>query len=132
TSKIYLYQDGIAIGNASKTSNWDGTGALQAGRGYANNAWTGFWNGRVDDVRVYDRALSATEVANLADSTAASKYDFSEGSGTTSADAGYKGNTVTLGSATSWVNGHVGKALSMSNSSNGYAAGVGPSMRTDK
>ena len=131
-NKTYLYVNGIVIGNATKTVNWDATGPLQAGREKTGGAWGGYFNGEVDDVRVYNRALSATEIANLADDGPMVEWDFSESSGTTTADAGYEADTGTLGSAASFVAGHVGNAVSMSNSSNGYVVGNTSAVRTDK
>src|ERR1019366_8191145 len=108
-----LYVNGAAAGNSSKTVNWDATGALQVGRGYVDDAWTGYFNGKVADVRVYDRALSRTEITNLADGSPELRWDFSEGSGTTTADSSPTGDGGTFGSgagAPSWTAGHAGTA----------------------
>lgn len=123
TSKIYLYVNGAAVGNSSKTVNWDATGPLEVGRGYLDDAWAGNFNGKVEDVRVYDRALSGTEITNLADGSPQLQWDFSEGSGTTAADSSPVGDDGTLGSGLGfpiWTAGHVGNALSMTILSGGY------------
>ncbi len=60
-----VYADGTLV--ASGAENWENlTPPLSCTIGnYINN--TGFpWSGNIDDVRIYDRALTATEVANLA------------------------------------------------------------------
>jgi hypothetical protein len=41
------------------------TGPLAVGRGFYGGSRTDFWPGTVDDVRVWDRALSAADVAGL-------------------------------------------------------------------
>jgi len=122
-SKIYLYVNGAGTGNSTKTVNWDATGPLQAGRGYLDDAWAGYLNGKVDDVRVYDRALSTTEITNLADGSPQLQWDFSEGSGTTTADASVTGDGGTFGSgagAPTWTAGHAGSSVSVTNGANGY------------
>jgi hypothetical protein len=131
-SKMYLYVNGNVIGNASKSTSWDATGAVQAGRAYIGDAWSGYFNGKVDDVRIYNRALSATEIANLAQNGPMVQWDFSESSGSTTVDAGSVGDTGTLGSAASFVAGHAGNAISMSNSSNGYVVGATSAVDTSK
>lgn len=130
--KIYLYVNGSVIGNAGKTLSWDATGAVQAGRDLAADSWGQFFNGSVDDVRIYNRALSATEIANLAQSKQSVKWNFSESSGTTTADTGTEGNTGTLGSGTSFAAGHAGNGVQMSGTSTGYVVGAANAVRTDQ
>jgi hypothetical protein len=131
-NKIYLYVNGNVIGNATKSSSWDATGAVQAGRAYVSDAWAGYFNGQVDDVRVYDRALSATEAANLAQDKPLNLWSFTESAGSTTADSGTVGNTGTLGSAASFTAGHAGNAITMSNSANGYVQGATMGVSTNK
>ncbi|MEO3871854.1 LamG-like jellyroll fold domain-containing protein [Nonomuraea sp. B12E4] len=47
-------------------SAWNATGPLQLGRTKAAGAFTGYWPGSVDDVRVYDGVLNAEQIAQLA------------------------------------------------------------------
>jgi prepilin-type N-terminal cleavage/methylation domain-containing protein len=59
-----LYVDGVLSGtplNISSTLPISNTNALQMGR----NASAQAWNGDIDDVRIYNRALSAAEIAAL-------------------------------------------------------------------
>jgi hypothetical protein len=58
-----LYADGTLKESASKP-NWDLNPSVCYIGCYLNNG--AFWNGPVDDVRIYNRALSATEVSALA------------------------------------------------------------------
>jgi len=89
-----------------------------------------FFDGIVDEVRIYNRALSATEVAALYARTGITKaraaapanglvgyWSFSEGSGSSTADRSGNGNTGTLTNMenTDWVTGKRGKALDFNN-----------------
>jgi hypothetical protein len=131
-NRIFLYVNGNVIGNATKTVYWDATGPLQAGRMVANDAWAGYFNGKVDDVRVYNRALSAAQVANLAQDKPLNQWNFSEAAGSTTVDSGTVGNTGTLGSAASLTAGHSGNAVTMSNNANGYVQGATTGVLTTK
>lgn len=71
---VQLYVNGVAQTAVSHTSVFNATGPLQAGRAKEFGAWQGTatgsypwgpWAGRVDDVRVYRRALDAAEVTAL-------------------------------------------------------------------
>jgi hypothetical protein len=58
------YLDGVQQGSTDTTtfSNIVGTSTLQIGRG---NGGIRYFNGQIDDVRIYNRALSSSEVAAL-------------------------------------------------------------------
>jgi hypothetical protein len=58
-----LYIDGIAQ-PATNTAH-DATGAVTSALIGATSLTTGFFNGQIDDVRIYDAALTATQVARL-------------------------------------------------------------------
>jgi hypothetical protein len=66
-AKLYLYQDGLCAESKSLhgpiNRNW--SRVLLGENGQAPNR---FWNGLLDDVRLYNRALSAEEVGVLAES----------------------------------------------------------------
>ncbi len=70
-----------------------------------------FFNGTIDEVRIYDRALSQQEIQN--DMRALVGYwKFDECSGNTTADSSGNGNTGALIDGPVWVDGKFGKALS--------------------
>jgi hypothetical protein len=73
-----------------------------------------WWNGLMDDIRVYNRALSATEVAGLAGPSLVGWWKFDEGSGTTLHDSSGYGHDGVLKGNVTWTQGPVGKALSFS------------------
>ena len=82
-----------------------------------NNEATGrYFNGIIDEVKLYDRALSADEVAKqyaaaseTAEAGLVASWAFNEGEGTTAKDSAGKNNGKIVGAK--WVDGKVGKAL---------------------
>ncbi|MFH0924245.1 MAG: LamG-like jellyroll fold domain-containing protein [bacterium] len=85
--------------------------------GYYDNSQ--IFSGLIDQVRIYNRALSATEVAasyrngagRLSDGLVAG-WNFNEGTGTTVDDASGNGNNGTLTNGPTWVTRKFGKSLS--------------------
>ena len=131
TTSLDLYINGTSNGSATKTLSWDATGGVQFGRMLSADAYTGYFPGVVDDVRVYGRALSATEIRNLGGTQLRSHLDFSEGAGATTSDSGMNGGTATL-SGTSWNGGgHAGSDLSFDGSSS-YVQGAGAAVETNE
>ncbi|WP_285561092.1 carboxypeptidase regulatory-like domain-containing protein [Actinoplanes regularis] len=67
TKKLTLYVNGVAqTTTATLTGGFNATGALTIGKRKWNGADDGFFNGDIDDVRVYSFAETATKVAALA------------------------------------------------------------------
>lgn len=62
--ELTLYINGVAVGTSTTTSGsyTNGTGALRIGE---RNDGSGDVNGRIDEVRIYNRALASNEVAAL-------------------------------------------------------------------
>src|SRR5262249_41827529 len=97
----------------------------------------GLLTGSVDEVRLYNRALSASEIqtvmntagGNTSSTTAGvggtpppglvAAYSFNEGGGTTASDASGNGNTGTVVNSPTWVTGEYGSALLL-NGTNQY------------
>lgn len=149
---LKLFVDGVAQTPAGHTSVWNATGAFQVGRVKEFGAWlTGDpgtvawapWAGRIDDVRVYRRALSATEVGELATDKPITQWDFSEaaGSGTTTADTLGNDNTGTLDDVGTAVPTFVSAAPRSGNAVNvpytdatnyGFVEGAKGGVRTDR
>jgi hypothetical protein len=75
SSGMFLYIDGTLLAsNASVTTAQSYTGYWRVGYDRMDNSWTdwpagartqAYFNGAIDDVLIYNRALSAAEVANL-------------------------------------------------------------------
>jgi hypothetical protein len=67
SKKIFIYNDGnldVAAGGLSYTYD-PVAGSRIAAIGQRSTAGGIFWNGSIDDVRIYNRALSSTEVGDL-------------------------------------------------------------------
>ncbi|MFZ3031617.1 MAG: LamG domain-containing protein [Candidatus Moraniibacteriota bacterium] len=129
-----IYIDGVAngatdtgtIGNIGDLSN-----ALVLAQGAESDANNPF-DGRLDEFRFYNRALTATEIQSLyalgggtkvnssisqnqgtgrIDSGLAGYWAMDEGSGTSATDASTNGNTGTLTNGPTWTTGQVGGAV---------------------
>ncbi|MEV5548716.1 LamG-like jellyroll fold domain-containing protein [Streptomyces sp. NPDC052309] len=67
SNEIRLYVDGEPAATAAGGAAYPSTGALSVGRAQWGGSNTDFWNGAVDEVHAYDRALTAEEVKALHD-----------------------------------------------------------------
>jgi hypothetical protein len=65
---LKLYVDGQLAGSASACSGGAATGNTVIGRAKYGGQPVDFWRGAIDQVHVYDRALTDEEVATLHDS----------------------------------------------------------------
>ena len=102
---LSFYVDGRLQDTTPAPAPWAPSGHLVIGRGrFAGNP-VDFTQGAIDDVRVYDQALTATDVAQLAIS---GTWRLDEGAGTTAADDSLEGNDGTLSTGASWTTGVVG------------------------
>jgi len=134
SSGILIYIDGV-----SATLTIDSTGLSSENFTNTGNftiAYDGGANykGLVDEARIYNRALSATEIWNLYQAgggtrvnSANSQVDalerglagywkLDDGSGTTATDASTNGNTSTLTNGPTWTTGQIGGAVSFDGS----------------
>ena len=121
TAKFYI--DGIGHGGTfvyGSTTDSDrytaGTLTAYIGYSYDNTPARRYWDGIIDELRIYNRAFDPSEVKAL--------YEFApgpvgwwkmdEGVGSTAVDSSGNGNNGSLGtgnSAPAWANGKFGKAL---------------------
>ncbi|MYR46527.1 LamG-like jellyroll fold domain-containing protein [Streptomyces sp. SID5910] len=65
SNQIKLYVDGTLAATAAAGPNYAASGPLAVGRAQWNGQDTDFWNGAVDEVHAYDKALTAEEVSAL-------------------------------------------------------------------
>ncbi len=63
--QLRIYVDGVRSGVAAYTGAWNATGHTIVGRAKWNGAPVDYFNGAIDQVRVYSRALSDADVAVL-------------------------------------------------------------------
>ena len=115
---VKFYIDGVETIKTLNYTPGTGNGSLRIGTMTPYGSW---FNGLIDEVRIYNRALSAEEVRyhyNRGGPIAHWKFD--EGQGTTVYDSSGNGNNGTLNLGTSgntttsaaWVPGKFGSALS--------------------
>ena len=84
----------------------------------------GYFNGQMDDVRLYNGVLTAGEITALANTPGrlVANWKLDEGSGTTASDSTGNGSTGTLQNGPTWVAGKVGSgALSFDGVNDGIA-----------
>ncbi|MET9881256.1 LamG domain-containing protein [Actinacidiphila glaucinigra] len=65
-----LYVNGAAATSVTVPALWNGPGAFVMGSNWWKGAQTDPWNGRLDDVQVWDRALPAADVTKIVQDTA--------------------------------------------------------------
>lgn len=128
-STMYLYIDGILVTSTTVS------GSVSNGTGFCIGDTCGGIrnvNGSIDEVRVYNRAIAASEVASLyaqgggtksntsvsqpqgtgrLDSGLAGYWKLDDGSGTSATDSSTNGNTGTLTSGPTWSTGQIGGAV---------------------
>jgi hypothetical protein len=121
-----LYVDGVQAGShtgmtikpsdlGNTTQNWIGRSQFSADP---------YLDGRVDDFRIYNRALSASDVTHVMNGQTAlpiAELSFNETSGTTASDLSGNGWTGTLTGGAAWAAGNSSNAVDL-NGTNGYVA----------
>jgi len=127
-----LYVDGVLAGSGSGAlTSYASTYYFGVGSRYNGSLWeTFFFDGSVDEVRMYNRTLSATEIWNLyqagggailnspdlqidaLEQGLAGYWKLDDGSGTSATDASTNGNTGTLTNGPTWTTGQIGGAVS--------------------
>ena len=66
---MYLYVNGTLASSAVVGTPFASAGALSIGREWNNSAYDAYLNGRIDEARAYQRALTAAQVSTLATAT---------------------------------------------------------------
>ncbi|MFC3572756.1 LamG domain-containing protein [Streptomyces yaanensis] len=69
-TQVLLYVNGRLEGSAATTLSWAATQGFNIGRAKWDGAPVNRWKGQVDDVRAYNRALTAAEAAVISGKTA--------------------------------------------------------------
>ncbi|MFI7150159.1 LamG-like jellyroll fold domain-containing protein [Nonomuraea sp. NPDC050022] len=131
--KIRIYVDGVPGTTGDHLTPWKATGSVQLGRAQVGGQAVNYWPGSLDEVRVYDRALTLDEIHDLAGSPATEEVflPLDEGTGTTAQDVSGNYRLGTLGAAASWTTGKVGTGAVMFGGGTETLSTTGPALRTD-
>ncbi len=110
-----LYVDGVLVDTGPATPVTEADGELKIG---GDSTASEFFDGRIDEVRIYDRVLSEAEVDSDMEipietpkSGPVAAYSFDEGSGTTVEDVTGDGHTATIHGAGWTTRGRYGGAM---------------------
>ncbi|WP_146104021.1 LamG-like jellyroll fold domain-containing protein [Nonomuraea solani] len=129
--QLRIYVDGVPGTTTGHTTPWKGTGTVQLGRAQAAGGPVEYWPGALDEVRIYDRLLTAGEIHDLAAAPATEELflPLDDGSGTTAQEVSGNYRIGTLAGGASWTTGQVGTgAVRLSG---GSVSTGGPAVRTD-
>jgi hypothetical protein len=101
--KIRLYVDGVLAGSATRTLGFDAAGPFTFGRGKWEGVQTNPWVGGIDEVRAYNRVLSAAELQAIVsrDNVTLGAWAL-DGNG---ADSSGRGRTATAAAGVDWTAG---------------------------
>ncbi|MDD2767061.1 MAG: LamG domain-containing protein [Candidatus Moranbacteria bacterium] len=135
---IYLFVDGVLNSTTTVSGSVSSSYLFHVGSDSNPDRNT---NALIDDVRVYNRALSVTEIANLydlgqsdkvnssisqsqgtgrLDSGLAGYWKMDDNTGTSATDSSTNGNTGTLTNGPTWTTGQIGGGLNFAAASNQY------------
>ena len=126
-STLTLYIDGVAVGTANYSDPIDLSGGNNNYLGkYAGNNF--FWNGQIDEVEVFNRAITGAEVLKIYNSSCTGKCPCTpapdgmvswwraEGDAVDTKD----GNDGTFNGTPAYSSGEVGRAFSFNNDASSY------------
>jgi hypothetical protein len=132
---VKLYINGILEGSTTTgtipSSIGDDAGEISIGAEDTGGTPANYFDGHIDEVRVYNRALSPTEITNLYNWAPGpvGYWKLDEGNGTSAYDSSDNENTGTLGSgdsAPTWATGKFGHGLEFDGSNDYVDIGTGP------
>jgi hypothetical protein len=147
TKKIWLYVNGTRVGDGTLNTPWQPPASannLVIGRGKVRSQPAEYWNGSVDDVRLYTGQLDQKRVTGLYRSypaqagaatlpvADAGAWRLDENTGTVADDSSGRGMNATLKGGTGWVGGRDGPAALNLDGTSGYAETSGPIVDTTR
>ena len=114
--QLRLYVNGEQAGTATFASPWSAAGSLVFGRGKHQGQSADFLDGRIDEVRTYDRALTSNEIAELYDAVPTGLWYLDDGSGSVAVDSVGSNNGDLGGGASFTGDGFIGGAVGLDGS----------------
>ncbi|MFE1437923.1 LamG-like jellyroll fold domain-containing protein [Streptomyces sp. NPDC058739] len=135
--QLRLYVNGKLSGSTAYSTAWEARRGLRIGAGSYNGKPGAYFPGTIDDLKIFDRALSAAEAARLQQDQeltggrpARAVFPLDEAAGATETAGAAPEQPLTLnGGATAGAEGVAGRALTL-NGSTGYAATDRPVLNT--
>ena len=128
-TEVRLYRNGILLGTGATTGTYDpsSTNDIRIGARASGSSFA--YDGLLDDVRMYDYALSQADIMQLYNGgKPIAHYRLDEGAGVRVFDESGEGNHGTTTNMvvdnTNWVNGKFGKALDFDGSDDYVALGA--------
>lgn len=143
SKKIWLYVNANRIDDGTLRTAWKSTGGLRIGRATVNGGPAAFWEGSVDDVRLYSTLLDKDRITALFRSyptdaatpnlpvADAGHWKFDENTGTVTADASGRGRPATLRGGAGWFGGRQGNTSWLDGTA-GYAETDVPVLTTNQ
>ncbi|RJQ70248.1 LamG domain-containing protein [Pseudonocardiaceae bacterium YIM PH 21723] len=125
-----LYVNAREVGKSEVPNPWSGAGATTIGRAKWQGRSTDYFTGDIDDVRIWDRRIYESEIAEIADQpTLVGQWDFDEQDGSTAADSSGFGRPLSMKDGATFTSGHSGNAGSFGGKA--YADAGKPVLRTE-
>ncbi|PRH79980.1 hypothetical protein C6N75_06680 [Streptomyces solincola] len=139
SKQLLLYVNGVLAGSTPYTTPWDARRGLQIGAANLNGQVTNHFPGAIDELRIFDRPVSATEVGRLhrlegigAGRTARAVFPLDEPAGGTEVTGRAETQPLKLaGNARLGSTGAAGRALQLDGDGD-YAHGVAPHTDTQR
>jgi hypothetical protein len=142
--QIRFYVDGQKTAQVTAPVMWSARARTQIGAATYRGTTTDFWNGDIDDVKIYNRILSDlpfdsaygdadAEIYHLATRPVRPEgwWTLDEGAGNTAADSSGNGRTATGAGTPMWNDAGAFDAATSLNGTNQWLATSGPALRTD-
>ncbi|KJK48105.1 hypothetical protein UK23_18110 [Lentzea aerocolonigenes] len=135
TRDVKLYVNGVLQGVVKATSPWNATGDLRIGQAKASGNFGSSWLGGLDEVRLYDRALTDAEVVGEVrrDNVQVGHWRFEEDLATVARNSVTTGESATLSGGVSFFEQRPQpKNNAVRFDGTGQIRTTGPVVRTDK
>jgi hypothetical protein len=134
SGNLTLYVNGVQSGGTGQAGS-AGAGTIGSAIGTRYDHPNYFWPGLIDDVRFYNRQLSAADIMTLYTSTGGESGDINsnlvgywkldENSGTLANDSSINGNTAALTNGPTWAAGKVNNAVTFDGVNDSVAPATG-------
>jgi concanavalin A-like lectin/glucanase superfamily protein len=111
-------------GQTGGVTMWDARGPLVLGGALTGTTASNFFSRGIDELRVFDKALTEAEIRQVHKVTPSVQIDrwaFEEGTGTVAQDATARDADLTLNGGATWTTGAVGQSALRLNGSTSYA-----------